>query len=166
MRRLITILLTAALALSMFAVGAQSASAGTPGDYSNSAYDLTQATTWDSSSGHCSDPCHIPYVGFTSHYSTTLVTRQGMMHYWSPMTTGQYIFSPALTPQLGQAVGVICWTTSTNLGVVDKIDARFDFTTDGHISPSITGSHLWIGYEDDDAVSLSYADRVNYVPHC
>lgn len=92
-------------------------------------------------------------------------TPQGMLHYWTPLTSGQYVFNPPFTPAVGQLVGVICWTTSTNLGIVDKIDARFttNITTS---TQTINGSNLWIGYEDDDYVNLTYADRVNYVPHC
>lgn len=142
---------------------AHSASAA-PQTYSNSAYDLTQAYAWDSGSGTCISPCHVPHVGFTSHFATTMNTAQGMLHYWTPLTSGQYVVSPPFTPAVGQSVGVICWTTSTNLGVVDKIDARF--TASVNTSPPISGNYLWIGYEDDDFVNLSYSDRMNYVPHC
>lgn len=165
MKRPIAILL-AVVAPLLVLMSAPDAQAG-PQTYSNSAYDLTQATPWDTSGGHCGSPCHIPLVNFTSHYAATMNTSAVMVHYWTPDVTGQQVVNPPFTPAVGQTVGVICWTTSTNWGVVDKIDARFAISGTTGLNPNIpAGSYLWIGYVDDDWVNLTYADRVNYVPRC
>lgn len=135
--------------------------------YSFQGYDLTQATTWNDSLGHCSSPCHVPLVNAVSHFATTMYTSAVMVHYWNPDVTGQQIFNPPLAPAAGQVVGVICWTTSSTWGIVDKIDARFSIGGTTGLNPNIpAGSYLFIGYVKDDWVNLSWSDRVNFVPQC
>lgn len=164
--RKVIAIIVAGILMMLGIVTAQAASA-TPQSYTFSGYDLTQVTPWSNSSSRCGSPCHVPVVTATSHFATTMNASGVMVHYWTPDVTGQQVLNPPMAPAVGQAVGVICWTTSSNWGVVDKIDARFQVTSTSGLNPNIpAGSYLFIGYVDDDWVNLSYSDRINYVPSC
>jgi hypothetical protein len=136
-------------------------------DYTFKAYDLTQVTVWSNTWNACLDPCHIPLVTATSHFGATMNTGTDLKHYWDPDITNQEIVNPPFYTSVGQAVGVICWTSNSQWGVTDKIDARFSIKGTSGFNPDIPGgSYLWIGYVSDTYVNLTYSQRINYVPHC
>lgn len=150
-------LATALLVLASIAMLAPSPASAGPAEYyfAGSDFRYEQPYSCGSTSGTC---WYVPYnsssTAYVAHFNTQALTRasirekpNGRLNGWGAVLVA------------GQGVRVMCWQTDSS-GVVwlTLASAQLDPNGDDRV--------FAIGVVLDSAITLSRADRINYVPEC